>query len=53
MHYINGDEFLDIGTVEELAKKFNVKKETITYWASPANVKRAGKNGKVAVKLDE
>lgn len=46
MHYINGDEFLDIGTAEELAKKYNVRKETITFWASPANLKRVGNNGK-------
>lgn len=48
-----GDEFLDLGTVEELSKKFNVKKETISFWASPSNLKRVGNNGKVAVKLDE
>ena len=53
MHYINGDEFLDIGTAEELAKKYNVRKETITFWSSDANKKRVGKNGKVAVRLDE
>ena len=46
MHYINGDEFLDIGTAEELAKKYKVKKET-------TNKKRVKKNGKVAVRLDE
>lgn len=53
MRYTNGDEFLDIGTAEELAKKYNVRKETITFWSSPANKKRVGKNGKVAVRLDE
>lgn len=53
MRYTNGDEFLDIGTAEELAKKYNVRKETITFWSSTANKKRVGKNGKVAVRLDE
>lgn len=48
-----GEEFLDIGTAKELAEKFNVKEDTIYYWASPANKKRVGKNGKVAVKLNE
>lgn len=48
-----GDEFLDLGTVEEMAKKFNVRKQTITFWASPANTKRVGKNGKVAVRIDD
>ena len=53
MQFISGDKFLDIGTAEELAKKYNVRKETITFWSSPANKKRVGKNGKVAVRLDE
>ena len=53
MHYINGDEFLDIGTVEELAKKYNVRKETITFWASPANKRRVKNKGKVAVRIDD
>ena len=30
-----GDKFLDLGTVKELAKKFNVIENTIYYWASP------------------
>lgn len=48
-----GDEFLDLGTVEEMAKKFNVKKETITFWASPANKRRIKNKGKVAVRIDD
>lgn len=35
-----GDEFLDVGTDEELANKLGVKKSTIQYYASPANKKR-------------
>lgn len=48
-----GDEFLDLGTTEEMAKKFNVKKETITFWASPAHKKRVKNKGKVAVRIDD
>lgn len=35
-----GDKFLDIGTREELAEKFNVSVDTITFWSTPANLKR-------------
>ena len=48
-----GEEFLDIGTARELAEKFNVKEDTVYYWATNTNKKRVGKNGKVAVKLNE
>lgn len=48
-----GDEFLDIGTVKELAKKLNVKIRTIYYWSSPANKKRIKKKGKLAIKIEE
>ena len=49
-----GDKFLDVGTAEELANKFGVKKATIQYYASPAN-KRRNKhdNSIVAVKFKE
>lgn len=46
-----GDDFLDLGTAKEMAKKFNVKKETITFWASPANKRRVKNKGKVAVRI--
>lgn len=57
-----GETFLDIGTREELAKKFNVSVDTITYWSTPSNYKRlANKQGRkggysegiVAVRLDD
>lgn len=35
-----GDKFLDLGTAEELAKKYNVKKTTIYHWARPAYKKK-------------
>ena len=34
-------------------KKFNVKKETITFWASPAHKKRVKNKGKVAIRIDD
>lgn len=53
MRYTNGDEFLSIGTVEELAKKYNVKKKTIYFLASPTQRRRVKYNGKVAVRINE
>lgn len=54
-----GDEFLDIGTVHELAEKFNVAPETIRFWASATHLRRAekadGKLGhrKIVIKIEE
>lgn len=35
-----GDEFVDLGTKKELAKRMGVSVSTITFLASPANAKR-------------
>lgn len=35
-----GDEFIDLGTVRELAKKYNVTEEYIRFISSPAHKKR-------------
>lgn len=50
-----GDEFIDIGTLEELAKKLNVSTKTIRYYKTPA-YKRKGKedaNRKVLIRIDD
>lgn len=48
-----GEKFLDLGTAEELAKRFKVKKETVWFWNSPANKRRAKKKRKIAIKIEE
>jgi hypothetical protein len=49
-----GDELLGIGTVRELAEKFNVKKETVWFWGTSANKRRVGKGkGKIAIRLED
>lgn len=48
-----GDKFLDLGTAEELAKRFKVKKETVWFWNSPVNKRRAKKKRKIAIKIEE
>ena len=35
------DELIFIGTIEECMKYFNVKRRTVQFWATPANIKRA------------
>lgn len=52
-----GDTCLAIGTIEELAKKFNVQKKTLHFYKAPAHLKRAQKsrkgNYRVLVDIDE
>ncbi|MBC2368120.1 hypothetical protein HBP99_05705 [Listeria booriae] len=48
-----GDELLQIGTIEELAKFKNVKRETILFYTSRAYRERTTeKNGLRVIKLD-
>lgn len=50
-----GDEVIDIGTKEELAKRRNVSPETICHYSTPAYKKRIKGQDKrlVAVKVDQ
>ena len=46
-----GDELLGIGTIEELAKKFNVRPRTVKDWSCPSYCKRGG--NKIAIPLED
>ena len=53
-----GDILLGIGTTKELSEKFNVKRTTVRFWTTPANLKRAAKHKeckghKIAIKIEE
>lgn len=54
-----GDELLAIGTYKELAKKFNVKIETVQFWSTSANKRRlasrkgGNSQGKLAIRIDD
>lgn len=48
-----GDEFLFMGTIKEIATHFNVKKETVYFWTSPTQKKRAKSRMKIAIKVEE
>lgn len=49
--YYKGDDYICDGTLEELAKRFNVGKRTIIYYATPTHIKR-NKNGIRVVKVE-
>lgn len=36
-----GEKEIFVGTIKEVMDKFNVKRETVYFWSSPANIKRA------------
>jgi hypothetical protein len=50
-----GDEFVDVGTAEEIAKRLGCKPDTIRFYASPSYKARLkdGNNRLVAVRIDE
>ena len=50
-----GDEFLAIGTAEELAEKLNVRPQTIRFWGTPSYQKKGtGERGrKIAIPLED
>lgn len=48
-----GENLLDIGTLDELQKKYKVKRETLYFYQSRAHRKRERKgNFRVLVKID-
>ena len=36
-----GENEIFVGTIDEVMRHFNVKRETVYFWATPANKKRA------------
>lgn len=49
-----GDELLDVGTLEYLAKKFNVKIKTLLFYQTPIQKKRTSENkGRRLVRLEK
>lgn len=49
-----GDELLDVGTLEYLAKKFNVKIKMLLFYQTPTQKKRTSENkGRRLVRLEK
>ena len=49
-----GDEFIDLGTIEELAERMGVTPNTIKYYQTPIYKKRGkdDSNSKVLIKIE-
>ena len=47
----HGDEFIAIGTLDELAKLEGVNKQTIQFYSYPIYLKRTNGKGKVVIKV--
>lgn len=48
-----GENFLFEGTAKECAEHFNVKKDTVYFWNSPANKRKDRKGRKIAIIIEE
>lgn len=46
-----GDKFIDLGSVRYLAKRMNVKEETIKFYSTPTYQKRTGGRGYVVIRI--
>lgn len=44
MHCTNGDNFICMGTIPEIAKQQGVTERTVYWWHSPASRRRAKQN---------
>lgn len=47
-----GDTFIDLGTIEYLSKKYNLKKRTL-YWYASAKRHKEQEKGMVVVKIED
>jgi len=48
-----GDEFVDVGTAEELAERHNIKPETVRWMSTPSYQKRGTEDKLMAYKIEE
>lgn len=52
--FYKGDEYIDQGTIEELAKKYNKSTGTFWYWASNEwKLRRTREDTYIVVKIEE
>jgi hypothetical protein len=49
----HGDKFIDIGSLEYLAKLIGVGKRTISFYMSPTYKKRTNYNGWIVIKIEK
>lgn len=55
--YYRGDEFIDLGTFDELGERLNLKRATLKYLTTPnyhrKREKRNGDNWAVVIKIED
>lgn len=44
--FYKGDDCLFIGTINEIADRFNIKKDTVLYYKTPAYMRKISNSGK-------
>jgi hypothetical protein len=51
----SGDNFLDLGTLEELSERFNMKRKTLQWLKSPTAHKRmtGERNGMIVIEIED
>ena len=49
----DGDKFIDLGTIEHLAKVLNVKVTTIKFYTSPVWRRRHKKEGLIVFRIED
>lgn len=47
-----GDEFIDLGTIEEMSKRLGIAKNTLRFYSTTAYYKRVGENGYVCFEIE-
>lgn len=48
-----GDEFLIVGTLDEIAEKMNIKKKSLICYGSPSRIEKHGGRGRILIKIEE
>ena len=48
-----GDKFVDVGTLDELAARTGLKKETLRFYATSVHRKRRPEDGVIVFRLEE
>ena len=50
-----GDDFIDLGTIEELSRRLNIKKDTLYFYKSGVYKRRhiGGKNARILIEIED
>lgn len=48
-----GDDFIELGTVDYLANKLGVKRDTVKFWSMPSYRKRIKGTALIAIRIED